>query len=142
VGVPGSIQPAAPLQQDPSKRLGYFAHSSHYLKLYEMLKGVHNSTGGSAALDNQVSTNCMTKASVCGIQFLLVFNLLILLLFCTCSQKELSFLRHCLGCLSSILEFSLANTVGKHTEEVLQYLKTVFNLVRNATGQYRTSITH
>ena len=91
-----AIQPASPLQQDPSKRLGYFAHSSHYLKLYEMLKGVHSSSGGSASLDN---------------------------------QKELTFLRHCLSCLSSILEFSLANTVGKHTEELLQYLKTVFNLV-------------
>jgi hypothetical protein len=49
-----SIQPASPLQQDPSKRLGYFAHSSHYLKLYDMLKGVHYSSGGSASLDNQV----------------------------------------------------------------------------------------
>jgi hypothetical protein len=45
------------------------------------------------------------------------------------NPKEVAFLRQCLSCLSAILEFSLANNVGKHTEEVLQYLKTVFNLV-------------
>ena len=83
------------MHQDPSKRLGYFAHSSHYLKLFDILKGVHNSVSG-AAIEN---------------------------------AKEVTFLRQCLSCLSSILEFSLANNVGKHTEELLQYLKTVFNLV-------------
>ena len=89
-----AIQPAAPLQPDPSKRLGYFAHSTHYLKLFDMMRGVHNSVSG-AAIEN---------------------------------HKEVTILRQCLSCLSSILEFSLANNVGKHTEEVLQYLKTVFNV--------------
>jgi hypothetical protein len=99
VGVPttpAAIQPATPLQQDPSKRLGYFAHSPHYLKLFDMMKGVHNSVSG-ASIEN---------------------------------LKEVTLLRQCLSCLSSILEFSLANNVGKHTEEVLQNLKTVFNVVK------------
>ncbi len=75
---------------EASKRLGYFAHISHYIRLYEILKAV----------------NCNTHDP----------------------GKMFNFLRSCLTCLSSVLEFSLANTVGKHAEELLQYLRIIFNL--------------
>lgn len=78
------------LPPEATKRLGYFAHLSHYMRLYEILKAV----------------NCNTHDP----------------------GKMFNFLRSCLSCLSSVLEFSLANTFGKHSEELLHYLRVVFNM--------------